>query len=258
VALFNRNLSYDQALRNLDQERWNNLNLRGRVQTLQSVENEMAARQGREPCKVEAAKIGRAGEDQAAGAYDPGTKKIYVNSELLYYDENYKSDIKEHIDTVLHEGRHAYQDQAVNAEIEHPNREEVYLWAENNHNYINDQENIRAYYNQPVEKDAYGYSEEMTRQVLMERDGAAREAQSRPQGKDAFAEAVKHSGSRSSDAGAEKEAFLRQSAQVRSSSYDTGASRAAFSSQAGTSNSQSNGTAAKTGPTNDKYRDRER
>lgn len=91
------------------------------------------------------------------GSFDPETKQIVLNSDLLK-DSNPMEAMK----TIMHETRHAYQDYAIN----HPEKvsvdaDTIKTWKENFKNYISPDFDFEAYCNQPVEKDANDFANRM-------------------------------------------------------------------------------------------------
>ena len=100
----------------------------------------------------------REGMEQAKlGAFNPETKQIDLNEDLLL-----KDDPQEVMETIMHESRHAYQDFAIN----HPEQvsvdmETINLWEYNFKHYIRPEFDFEAYVSQPVEADANDFSERM-------------------------------------------------------------------------------------------------
>jgi hypothetical protein len=156
--------SYQDSLHLLNDSEWNKLPVQNRAAVLQSVENEVARREGCPPCNVslfsEAPKNGTI----SAGRYNPSSGDITLNA---YYLTASPTDC---LNTVLHEGRHGYQDKAVNGEINHHNQAELKSWRDNMKpgHYISPEKNRRAYYRQPLEADAREYADITTRQVQAE------------------------------------------------------------------------------------------
>ena len=94
------------------------------------------------------------------GAFNPETKEIVLNSDLLSADNP-----KEAMTTIMHESRHAYQDFAVN----HPDKvsvdaETIATWKYNMEHYISPCFDFEAYVNQPIEADADIFAEKMYEQ----------------------------------------------------------------------------------------------
>ena len=91
------------------------------------------------------------------GAFDPETKQIVLNADLLR-----NGNPEETMKTIMHETRHAYQDFAIN----HPDKvymdaETINAWEDNFKHYISPEFDYEAYYNQPVEKDAEDFANRM-------------------------------------------------------------------------------------------------
>ena len=81
---------------------------------------------------------------------------LYMNDDVLTVDSN----MEDALDTIFHEGRHAFQHAAIN----NPNfysisRQQALLWEHNIHNYISYERNPYRYYNQPIEMDAREFAE---------------------------------------------------------------------------------------------------
>lgn len=94
------------------------------------------------------------------GAFNPETKEIVLNSDLLLSENP-----KEVMTTIMHESRHAFQDFAVN----HPNKvsvdaETIAEWKYNMEHYISPCLDFEAYVNQPIEYDADIFAEKMYKQ----------------------------------------------------------------------------------------------
>ena len=115
-------------------ENWQNLELSEKVEVLNDIESRIAAIEHRPPCPV------RTGNDMGQlevtsygvfghlGGYRTGSKDITLNPELLTSDNPMV--YREMLDTLVHEGRHAYQDYNVNVCEVHPRHSEVASWSE--------------------------------------------------------------------------------------------------------------------------------
>jgi hypothetical protein len=132
-------------------ETWQNLNESERIAALQNVESQMANIQGRPVSEVRSTEAGPG----AFGYFDPNSGQINIGSYALQNEP-----VQENVDTVVHEGRHAYQDYAVKHPGFHPNQAEVDAWRENMlpGNYLSAQEyGQELYQSQPIEADAWQY-----------------------------------------------------------------------------------------------------
>lgn len=139
---------------------WEGLNDKGKMRELQSVEDKLAKIEGREsitieahePSFIEKIRTWATGGGKTMGYFDPNTHKIFINADLLKSGEN----IKELVDTVAHEGIHAYQQDCVEGKVKHYNPEEVEIWRENILNYKPAQiYGYGIYRHQPIEEMAF-------------------------------------------------------------------------------------------------------
>lgn len=162
--------TYEDALRQLTPEAWSKLNEQQKLDTLQAVENEMAAREGRTPCTVKGSYIQSDSRGITMGYYSRADRTITINTEQLDPNSKYGNNYTAHLDTVLHEGRHAYQHQAVLGEVKHDNDAELAAWKDNMKpgHYISYEKNPRGYYAQPIERDARSFAQGAT--VAVEND----------------------------------------------------------------------------------------
>ncbi len=138
----------------LTPEGWAQLDIGGRLEALNNVEATMAEIQGRPSVPVETAPMG----ETTFGGYDGS--RILLNEEHLRRNE---LPVREFVDTIVHEGRHAYQDAAVKNPDLAGNAPEVQAWAENMQNYLSlEQYGQEIYQSQPVEADAWNYAAQIT------------------------------------------------------------------------------------------------
>lgn len=146
------------------EERWSSLTDQKRLEALQEVECRMAARQGRKPCKIQAKSL----EPGCQGVFDG--QKIVINLRLLQYSRfgsrfgvNRECRAIVALDTIIHEGRHAFQRAAITGNttgIEIP-RETLQSWLVNTISYMSDTEkpsDFAFYAFQPLERDAREYA----------------------------------------------------------------------------------------------------
>lgn len=146
------------AIDEIKPETWQELEDPERLDTLQQVENEMAGVQGRPSVEVVADEMSRG----SFGYFDGAS--IHVGAEALQ-DEN----VAENVDTIVHEGRHAYQQYAVDHPGFHSDHEQVQAWDENFDNYLTaEMYGQEAYQNQPVEADAWNYASQIRQAVYGE------------------------------------------------------------------------------------------
>lgn len=103
---------------------WENLELSEKESLLNSLEERIAEIECRSACPIRLVPL----EEGQWGGYNPVTKDITINS--IYAERSDFGTYREIIDTLVHEGRHAYQDYNVNICETHPRHSEVESWAE--------------------------------------------------------------------------------------------------------------------------------
>lgn len=153
----------------LDYETWNSSSRESRLSTLQLAEYGMAARQGRFPRQVKAVSM----EPNSNGSYNDNTPDILKIS-LEKLDSDIDEDFTLHpissrkisdfpnyemLDTVIHEGRHAFQHDITRGIIKPETLsiapEVVAKWKENQETYLTSKNHsYTAYRFQPIEADA--------------------------------------------------------------------------------------------------------
>lgn len=89
-----------EVLKNFRSENWENLSERQKIDALQSIETIQAQKEGRTPCQV----IAMDGEENQYGFYNYRDKSIHINLDTSSYQA---------LDTVIHEGRHDYEEHAI-------------------------------------------------------------------------------------------------------------------------------------------------
>lgn len=143
---------YLQNIEGLAPGRWEQLTPRERLETLQTLEDKLAEIQGRPPVPVRAVETPQ-GEN---GHYSTETRDITLNIRNL--ESNEPNQRLELIDTIAHEGRHAYQHYATEHPGFHPDKAQVDAWRENFKDYEDGtKDGLMAYRLQPIEADAWQY-----------------------------------------------------------------------------------------------------
>lgn len=144
-------------------EEWSRLSPQERLAAMQHVENLVADIAHRPPCEVRGESLGTG----HYGFYNPNDHTIVLNTD--YLDGSYDS-YKETLDTVIHEGRHAYQYYNVDHRQVHPSDGDFTNWSENlhedrwglfpeNYGYQSASEvGFQRYWMQPVEADARAFA----------------------------------------------------------------------------------------------------
>lgn len=142
----------------LKYENWELLSPNERLNILQNAEYQIANIEHREPCPILVKEL----PENEFGFYSPYTRTITVNERYLN-DSDFNS-YKETLDTLIHEGRHAYQDYNLTEREVHPRSGEVnnWKWNENEIGYQNaDKFGFEAYAMQPVEADARAFADDV-------------------------------------------------------------------------------------------------
>lgn len=137
-----------RGIEGLNQDDWPSFDTSERLGILQEVENTIAEGQGRPSVDLSV-------DDDAPvglfGGYDPQTDQITLSG--WHIRDN---DVHEIVDTVAHEGRHAYQFHAMEHPEIHPDPDEVRAWQENAEFYYDaDTFGQELYMSQPLEADAW-------------------------------------------------------------------------------------------------------
>jgi hypothetical protein len=137
-----------QEVEGLQPEVWEQLDATERLNVLQDTENRMAEIQGRPPVAINAEPM----ESGVYGGYIRG-EGITISEEHLMSDDTH-----EITDTIVHEGRHAYQDYAIQNPGFLSDTELVESWRDNWDNYLTAEAyGQELYASQPIEADAWEY-----------------------------------------------------------------------------------------------------
>jgi hypothetical protein len=149
------------SIDNLNPGTWDSLSIDDRLETLQNIEDRMAEIQGRPPVEIY---IDDTLGPTTFGGYDPYSETISINASHLNSD----MPVDEFIDTIVHEGRHAYQDYAIKNPGFLADTEQVNSWAENQQNYLGaDEYGQEIYANQPIEADAWNYATQIRNTLIV-------------------------------------------------------------------------------------------
>lgn len=144
----------------LEYSRWSRLSAEEKARVLNSVEKEIAAIAHR-PCQH----VSIAEMPPNTYGYFSG-ERIVINRNLLESSARDKNAYYELLDTLIHEGRHAYQQYNVFAREVHPRQSEVNSWRENwADGYMRPDfarmHGFRLYKYQPVETDARQFAQDV-------------------------------------------------------------------------------------------------
>lgn len=145
----------------LEFSEWKELPFGKRIDLLQNIENEVALIAHRPSCPIQTGSLGKG----YFGSYSPESKTITINSD--YIQSNDISDYKEVLDTIIHEGRHAYQYYNLTEREVHPRQGDISNWKANEFEYGYQDartQGFAAYYLQPQEADARAFAEDVLKQ----------------------------------------------------------------------------------------------
>lgn len=114
-------------------ENWEKLSLDERLTAVNKLETKVAEIEHRPSCPIYNEEMGAITIQDGnvygrLGGFDPVAKDITINAEML--NSNHPAALRETLDTIIHEGRHAYQDYNVNKCEVHPRHAEVMSWSE--------------------------------------------------------------------------------------------------------------------------------
>lgn len=142
---------------------WKNMSYEERCDALQVAEYKIGDIEHRPACDIKYETL----EKGTYGYFNPMDKTITINSDYIKSD-NF-ADYKETLDTLIHEGRHAYQDYNLTEREVHPRSGELANWKYNEHTvgYQDCQTcGFEAYALQPVESDARAFAEDVLKNYL--------------------------------------------------------------------------------------------
>lgn len=165
---------YLETVEEIKFENWSKLSLEQKTEVLNRIEQHVAAIEHRPALKVELEPM----KPRTLGYQSASEHKIALNS--MYVASNNPGVHREVLDTIIHEGRHAYQHYNVDVKNIHESGAEVATWRENFYDpryqyYHSTGQKIiipyndgsrhdvdfRLYYYQPVEIDARNFAKDV-------------------------------------------------------------------------------------------------
>lgn len=149
---------YLTDVEDLQYENWQQLSTSNRRQVLIEAECRIAELEHRSPCEINFSEL----PPGHLGFYSSHDKSITLNTR--YIEANDFESYKETLDTLIHEGRHAYQDYNMTEREVHPRTGEVTNWRWNQYDvgYKNAElYGYEIYAMQPVEADARAFAEDV-------------------------------------------------------------------------------------------------
>ena len=160
-------MTYEEGLTLLS-EKWTTLSPQQKMEVFTTIENHEAELTGRNSCNVEGRFLFTGQNGVVLGQYDKENRTIYINESQLSPDSKYGNSYDKLVKTVLHEGRHSYQHQAIDGKINHENKKELEEWKANFEKYISFKDDPRGYFSQIVEVDCRSYSNIRYQQMMEE------------------------------------------------------------------------------------------
>lgn len=170
--------NYLESFEAIKYENWSKLSLEEKHSVLCEIEENLAEIEHRPTMCVEVEKM----KGGTLGYQDSSSNRIAINSDVLASDKPEAH--KKILDTIIHEGRHAYQHYNVDVKLIHESGAEVESWRENFYDskyqyyqttgqkvYIPTEEgyeamsDYRLYYYQPVEIDARNFSSDVLKRL---------------------------------------------------------------------------------------------
>lgn len=148
-------------IKGVEYSEWKDLSFDERMLVLQKIEYEVANVSHRPLCTISCKSLG----EGHYGYYTPETSHITINSDCVRSSSF--NDYQETLDTLIHEGRHAYQDYNLNTREVHPRQGDVSNWKLNEENYGYQDVaycGFKLYELQPVEADARAFAEDVLKQ----------------------------------------------------------------------------------------------
>lgn len=152
-----------QDIEGLDYDSWKNLDAFERLNVLQELENKVAEIEHRPASEV---KMKNLGDPEVHKGYCQqnvwsNNSTLTLNSQCL--SDSSMSEYFETLDTVIHEGRHAYQNYNLGHREVNPDIDSTSEWRQNlNEGYRSPElYGFRAYWAQPVEVDARAFARDV-------------------------------------------------------------------------------------------------
>ncbi len=131
---------------------WEHLTDTERTEVLQEAERRLAAIEGRPAAPIVVQEMAPG----LNGYFEPATGVLHINQALVS-DPN---DLAKTVDTVAHEGRHAYQHHVVDHPAADTDAGELAAWTVNFGNYLDAEHyGYELYRHQPVEEDAWAFGD---------------------------------------------------------------------------------------------------
>lgn len=155
-----------KTIEGVDFNDWKELSFDERMSVLQKLEEQISVIAHRPSCELVAKDLGNG----HFGYYSKNSNLIVINSDVI--KSNSFNDYRETLDTLVHEGRHAYQNYNLYEREVHPRGGEISNWKLNEFSYGYQDVGhygFRAYALQPLEADARAFAEDVLNEFFKNR-----------------------------------------------------------------------------------------
>lgn len=149
--------------------KWREMSFEERKKWLEDYYKSLCTKLGMEPIKFNIKDLKDPPKGDWRGSYSPGIIFGLFSSMTVDIDNVKDNDPFSLLDTVAHETRHQYQHYLVDNPDKRPDNiseDQIKAWKENFNNYMKFEDDVEAYRNQPVEKDAREFGEKAEREYV--------------------------------------------------------------------------------------------
>lgn len=155
-----------KSIEGLDFDDWKESSFNERMSVLQKLEDQISVIAHRPSCELATMDL----NNGHFGYYSNNSNLIVINNDII--ESNTFNDYREALDTLVHEGRHAYQNYNLYEREVHPRDGDISNWKLNEFSYgYQDAEHFgfKAYALQPLEADARAFAEDVLNEFLKNR-----------------------------------------------------------------------------------------
>lgn len=130
-----KQISQDNLYLYFTNDKWDNMDNQGRLAVLQEIENRRAAADGRRPLTVKIGSKKEFSDPDLYGYHSDHKKEIHLNYRW-FTDKAYRFGGASALETLLHEGRHAYQTFLTQNNVENDSPDILKEWLSSDAAYI--------------------------------------------------------------------------------------------------------------------------
>ena len=130
-----KQISQDNLYHYFTNDKWDNMDNQGRLAVLQEIENRRAAADGRRPLTVKIGSKKEFSDPDLYGYHSDHKKEIHLNYRW-FTDKAYRFGGASALETLLHEGRHAYQTFLTQNNVENDSPDILKEWLSSDAAYI--------------------------------------------------------------------------------------------------------------------------